>query len=52
MNENQIKDLLKESVENSLNDFYHERIAPLEKQILSLGGTIQKNPDEIEFKFK
>lgn len=52
MNENQIKDLLKESVENSLNDFYHERIAPLEKQILSLGGTIQKNPDEIEFKFR
>lgn len=31
MNENQIRDLLNESVENSLNDFYHERVVPLEK---------------------
>ena len=50
MNENQIRDLLKESIENTLNDFYHERIVPLEKQIIKLGGTVKKNPDEIELK--
>jgi hypothetical protein len=52
MNENQIRDLLKESIENTLNDFYHERIVPLEKQIIKLGGTVKKNPDEIELKFR
>ena len=52
MNEKQIRDLLKESIENSLNDFYHERIVPLEKQIIKLGGIAKKTPNEIEFKFR
>jgi hypothetical protein len=52
MNENQIRDLLKESIENSLNDFYHERIVPLEKQIIKLVGITKKAPNEIEFKFR
>ena len=52
MNENQIRDLLKESIENSLNDFYHERIVPLEKQIIKLGGIAKNPPNEIEFKFR
>ena len=51
MNENQIRDLLKESIENSLNDFYHERVAPLEKQIIKLGGTVNRNPDEFKFRY-
>lgn len=51
MNENQIRDLLKESIENSLNDFYHERVAPLEKQIIKLGGTVNRNPDEFRFRY-
>ena len=52
MNEKQIRDLLKESIENSLNDFYHERIVPLEKQIIKLGGITKKAPNVIEFKFR
>ena len=52
MNDNQIKSFIEESIKKGLNDFYHERIVPLEKQILNLGGTIQKNPDEIKFKFR
>jgi len=51
MNEKQIRDLLKESIENSLNDFYHERIVPLEKQIIKLGGTVNRNPDEFKFRY-
>ena len=52
MNDNQIKSFIEESIKKGLNDFYRQRVAPLEKQILNLGGTIQKTPDEIKFKFR
>ena len=40
METNQFEQIIKESIELSLNDFYHEKVVPLEKEIIKLGGKL------------
>lgn len=44
---------LESKLESYLNEFYHQRIVPLEKQIMRLGGRLdfEGNQDNINLKF-
>ena len=50
METNQFEQIIKESIEVSLNDFYHEKVVPLEKEIIKLGGKLPIALEDIEFK--
>ena len=50
METNQFEQIIKESIELSLNDFYHEKVVPLEKEIIKLGGKLPTASKDIEFK--
>ena len=50
METNQFEQIIKESIEVSLNDFYHEKVVPLEKEIIKLGGKLPIASEDIKFK--
>ncbi len=50
METNQFEQIIKESIEVRLNDFYHEKVVPLEKEIIKLGGKLPTASKDIEFK--
>ena len=50
METNQFEQIIKESIEVRLNDFYHEKVVPLEKEIIKLGGKLPIASKDIEFK--
>ena len=50
METNQFEQIIKESIEVSLNDFYHEKVVPLEKEIIELGGKLPIASEDIKFK--
>ena len=50
METNQFEQIIKESIEVRLNDFYHEKVVPLEKEIIKLGGKLPIASEDIKFK--
>lgn len=48
-----IDDAIDEAVDERLNDYYHERIVPLEREIRKLGGTTPVlESDEVQFSIR